>query len=736
MTQPRHIIVLSDGTGNSRGKAHRTNVWRTYEALDLEDPREPECPRQFAFYDDGVGTSSFKPLALLGGAVGYGLARNVRDLYEFISRTYREGDRIYAFGFSRGAFTIRVLLGLIASQGLLPYHGDETELRRLSKAAFRAYRCERYKLPLNWIALPRMLRDGVIDAWARLRGHRRYTDVVKQRMVDIEFVGVWDTVAAYGMPIDELAIFINKVLWPLDMPGLALSPRVRNAVHALALDDERATFHPKLWDPDPGRIQQVWFAGMHSDVGGGYPDQGLAHVSLQWMLSEAQKHQLRLRSSILQQQQALADENGPMNDSRHGLAGYYRYRPREPQPGSLVHESVLRRIQVGQDAYAPIVLPETFRLLGFDGVVRSNRDALQAPNLRLYEAGRQRALNGVWLRRGVYFATVGVTIVLLLLPWTSTDRPGGCSSSWCWMSSTIQGLRVLLPSMLEGWVLWYANHPGTSVLWISLVIAGLVLGSVLQRSIFDVMRSVWYVMPAVRPTTLAADDPVPLRLSRVSDAMERLRTSSAYQAVIRNLRRIVLPAISGTVLVALTLVLLNAWWFAILSSHGSVCLASPDPGSIGMAMMTLSQPFENSEVCASTGLRVEAGGTYEIVLTIREDEPWMDDTLPADWRGVTHAPLRHRLAWPLKRELSQPIFWPMARIGAKGSDVYALSPDPSMPMTQPRRSLTTRIVARTEGELFIYLNDAIGPLWDRTRFYRNNQGRATIQVRQVAPSKQ
>jgi uncharacterized protein (DUF2235 family) len=82
MTHPRHIIVLSDGTGNSRGKAHQTNVWRTYEALDLEDPEEPECPRQFAFYDDGVGTSSFKPLALLEGAVGYGLARNVRDLYE------------------------------------------------------------------------------------------------------------------------------------------------------------------------------------------------------------------------------------------------------------------------------------------------------------------------------------------------------------------------------------------------------------------------------------------------------------------------------------------------------------------------------------------------------------------------------------------------------------------------------------------------------------------------------
>lgn len=150
-------------------------------------------------------------------------------------------------------------------------------------------------------------------------------------------------------------------------------------------------------------------------------------------------------------------------------------------------------------------------------------------------------------------------------------------------------------------------------------------------------------------------------------------------------------------------------------------------------MMTLPKPFENSNVCASTGLQMEVGGTYEIVLTIRDDEPWLDKTLPADWRGVADAPLRHRLAWPLKRELSEPIFWPMARIGAKGSDVYALDPDPSIPRVQPWRLLTTRIVARTEGELFIYLNDAIGPPWAHAWFYRNNQGRATIQVRQITP---
>jgi uncharacterized protein (DUF2235 family) len=136
---PRNIILCSDGTGNSSGKLSKTNVWRVYQAVDLTDPKDPKQPRQFAFYDNGVGTSSFKPLALLGGALGVGLARNVRDLYAFVCRTYRPGDSIYAFGFSRGAFTIRILVGLMMNQGLVRYDGDESAHAR-HVAAYRAYR--------------------------------------------------------------------------------------------------------------------------------------------------------------------------------------------------------------------------------------------------------------------------------------------------------------------------------------------------------------------------------------------------------------------------------------------------------------------------------------------------------------------------------------------------------------------------------------------------------------------
>ena len=109
----KNILLFSDGTGNSAAKLFKTNVWRLYQAVDTRTSPASGQPLQIACYDDGVGTSSFKPLALLGGAFGVGLKRNVLELYEFVCRSYEPGDRIYAFGFSRGAFTIRVLARII-----------------------------------------------------------------------------------------------------------------------------------------------------------------------------------------------------------------------------------------------------------------------------------------------------------------------------------------------------------------------------------------------------------------------------------------------------------------------------------------------------------------------------------------------------------------------------------------------------------------------------------------------
>lgn len=134
---PRRIVLLSDGTGNSASKVWKSNVWRVFESLDL---REND---QIAFYDDGVGTSSFKPLAILGGVFGWGLKRNVLDIYKFLCANHQPGDQIFAFGFSRGAFTIRVVIGLILNQGLVAGATD-AELYQKAKMAYRAYRADKF----------------------------------------------------------------------------------------------------------------------------------------------------------------------------------------------------------------------------------------------------------------------------------------------------------------------------------------------------------------------------------------------------------------------------------------------------------------------------------------------------------------------------------------------------------------------------------------------------------------
>ena len=119
----KNIILLSDGTGNSSAALFKTNVWRLFQILDLRDPGS-----QIAFYDDGVGTSSFKLFAILSGVFGFGLKRNVIAIYSFCCRNYRPGDRIYCFGFSRGAFTIRIVAGMIARQGVRSLHQAEAAL--------------------------------------------------------------------------------------------------------------------------------------------------------------------------------------------------------------------------------------------------------------------------------------------------------------------------------------------------------------------------------------------------------------------------------------------------------------------------------------------------------------------------------------------------------------------------------------------------------------------------------
>jgi uncharacterized protein (DUF2235 family) len=298
------IIVLSDGTGNAASSVWRTNVWRIFQSLRLQDND------QAAKYDDGVGTSAFLPLALLGGAFGWGLKRNIIDAYKFICRNYQKDAKIYLFGFSRGAFTVRVLAALILEQGLVRAK-SEGELHDLARKAYRLYRASGYHSIWRLEVLFRWLRDAlltIIDLVLRRNAYDQNSNIT---VPTIEFIGVWDTVAAYGFPVDEMTRGVSNWIWPLELPDRVLSPRVRYARHALGLDDERTTFHPVLWtEEEPGqppppvpitikgqRLVQVWFVGMHSNVGGGYPDDAVAFVPLYWILNEAKECGLAFKTS-------------------------------------------------------------------------------------------------------------------------------------------------------------------------------------------------------------------------------------------------------------------------------------------------------------------------------------------------------------------------------------------------------------------------------------------------------
>jgi uncharacterized protein (DUF2235 family) len=458
----RNIVVFADGTGNSAAKAFKTNVWRLYQALDLT--RED----QIAVFDDGVGTSSFKLMRAIGLAIGVGVKRNVIDLYKFLCRNYAAGDRIYGFGFSRGAFTIRVLTGLIYREGLVSFLSEE-ELDRNAVAAYRAYRKKSFPTILPWVACGRALRDWAIFIWNRISGSRTYREVRAETQeqhrdnVSIHFLGLWDTVAAYGLPIDELTEAVDRWVWPMSFRDRSLLDNVQCARHALALDDERRTFFPIPWNPAPEKLQQVWFAGVHANVGGGYPDDSLAHVPLCWMIEEAAKQRLHFKEWTVAGYAAIASTTGRIYDSRSGFGNFYRYQPRHvgdlmgPGNTPLIHSSVVLRMAEGNDGYAPISLPEKVNVLPFygdpipfQGLLREKlmlapaavpQDELPVPasekrNLQAEQevlaaalakltanAGlKDRAdrvdlmLDTVWWRRVVYFLTLGLALVAAAYP--------------------------------------------------------------------------------------------------------------------------------------------------------------------------------------------------------------------------------------------------------------------------------------------------------------------------------
>ena len=509
----KNIVLLSDGTGNSSAKILKTNVWRLYQALDLTNPG-----KQIAYYDNGVGTSSFKLFAVLGGIFGFGLKRNVIDIYSFCCRNYQQGDKLYGFGFSRGAFTMRIVAGFIARVGLVPYDNNDAHLARDAETAYRQYRRQRNFHSGIFVGPVRALRDFISHTILR----KPTIEQIRPVAIDkFDFLGVWDTVDAYGGPIEEITRAIDYYYLPLSMPDQFMNHKIARACHALALEEERDAFKPVLWDDryvrhgdrllpwshewkaepadpnvplapiDQQRISQVWFVGVHCDIGGGYPQDGLSHVSLKWMMERARVYGLIYLEVQDDWLKSLADPYDKLNDSRHGFAGYYRYKPRnlrdlslpvqlsfrrrqmyadaeenrrsrrrdrvelgrapDPRPAPKIHEAVLDRIAKGNDGYAPIVLPKVYDIVTHAGTIVPNTAIAIDAHADTRATRQGKVWDWVWARRIVYFLTVFSALYLAALPLIEKWRPGrGGASPFEFVIPFVDLVGAFLPSFVPG----------------------------------------------------------------------------------------------------------------------------------------------------------------------------------------------------------------------------------------------------------------------------------------------
>ena len=312
----RRLIVCSDGTWNTperkdRGVFAPSNVVKMARAIR---PQAPDGTSQVVFYDPGVGTDSLLD-KLTGGAFGIGLSRNVRDAYLFLVHNYAEGDEIYFFGFSRGAYTVRSAAGLIRKLGLLhKVHADQT--------------------PMAW-DLYRRRDDGPDTADAR-----RFREAYARHPLRVKLIGVWDTVGALGIP--GLLSFLGRARFQFH--DVALSRSVDLAYQALAIDEKRRFFRPTLWQQHPAAtgqvLEQAWFPGVHMDIGGGYRNSDLADLSLRWMADKASAAGLALDEEYLRAV-AHPDALGDLHESRTFpytlIPPFYRPIGAGVPPDRLVH---------------------------------------------------------------------------------------------------------------------------------------------------------------------------------------------------------------------------------------------------------------------------------------------------------------------------------------------------------------------------------------------------------------
>jgi uncharacterized protein (DUF2235 family) len=409
----RNIVICCDGTGNEINE-NISNVLKLYRCLRKTEKTQP---RQFVYYDPGVGTLArpdpWRKLkqdfsAFLGLATGYGLDDNVLAAYEFLVHHYQDGDAIYLFGYSRGAYTVRVLAGLIHKIGLIS--PEQVNLAGSGLTAYKQFTDDgKGGTDAGLWALPPPSDEFGPLPKDRYDNAAQFARILSVRWPTIRFVGVWETVASVFVPRPD------RLYWP-SLEELAFTlrnPSVRTFRQAISIDERRCMFRLKKYDepqlffsnrfiPDekaePQDILQVWFAGAHGDIGGSYPEaqSALSKYPLLWMLDEACKFGLTVNMQMVKQlawgvkrkgspfTYVKPDVAAKLHDritlgwrmmeylpkkatykewpERKTYCGFYipNAEPRLIPEGAVIHESALRRMEAVKD-YRPINLPKEYK---------------------------------------------------------------------------------------------------------------------------------------------------------------------------------------------------------------------------------------------------------------------------------------------------------------------------------------------------------------------------------------
>jgi uncharacterized protein (DUF2235 family) len=347
----KRIVLCCDGTWNkadqeSNGVPCPTNVVKLGYRIAKRDAKGTA---QILYYDQGVGTGN--PVdRFSGGAFGDGLEDNIHDAYRFLVANYEEGDELYLFGFSRGAFTARSIVGMVRKCGIL------------GRAYVRHYK-EATELYHN--------NDHPQDP-GPIKFREQYC-LYGNKDIDVRFMGVWDTVGALGIPLRGLRWLTRR---EYQFHDTELSGTVKEAYHALAIDEHRGSFDPAIWDYKPKdwqHIEQVWFCGAHSDVGGGYAEAQLSDIPLQWMMGKAEAAGLFLDQDAIKANPISPSAVGKIHDSKTGFYNvapdFNRHigktkrtdtSPEVDDPTQSLHPSVLERWDA-DESYRPKPLVEYFK---------------------------------------------------------------------------------------------------------------------------------------------------------------------------------------------------------------------------------------------------------------------------------------------------------------------------------------------------------------------------------------